>query len=352
MNLSNEATRRINLLRLYMIILIVFIHGYIGVHHSMESSGFNYFQTIFSQVYARVAVPIFFLLSGMLLFRNYELTFSFYFGKLKSRIHSLLIPYLAWNIIVAFLFLILQEIPSLKSYTNGNLKPLISYNLSDWTSLFAIKPIATQFCFIRDLILLNLIAPLFFFLAKYLKLFSVIPFFILWIINPEFRIFNINYEAIFFFHIGAILLFYPDWLANQNYKKIYLAILLLFILLALGDAYLYINKVNYFYQIHKSFLLLGVFPAFYLAINTAFLDKLPQKLNSLFVFTFFIYAFHEPMLTFLKRILITFIYPNSDFAYIFIYLFAIILSILISILTAFILRKYAKPIYNILTGDR
>lgn len=335
-----------------MIILIVFIHGYIGVHHSMESSGFNYFQTILSQVYSRVAVPIFFLLSGMLLFRNYELSFFFYFGKLKNRIHSLLIPYLAWNIIVALLFLILQEIPSLKAYTNGNLKPLISYNFNDWATLFAIKPIATQFWFIKDLILLNLIAPLFFFLAKYLKLFSVIPFFILWLINPEFRILNLNYEAIFFFHMGAILVFYPDWLSNQNYKKLCLTMLLIFLFLAIGDAYLYINKVHYFYQIHKSFILLGVFPVLYLAINTAFLNKLPQKLNSLFVFTFFIYAFHEPTLTFLKRILITFIHPASNFTYVFIYLFAIIFSILISILTAFIIRKYAIPVYNILTGDR
>lgn len=352
MNLSNEASIRINLLRLYMIILIVFIHGYIGINHVHINIGFNYFQTILSQVYARIAVPIFFLLSGMLLFKNYELNYFLYFRKLKSKIRSLLIPYLAWNIIVAILFLILQGIPSLKSYSNGNLKPLISYHLSDWAILFAVKPIATQFWFIRDLILLNIIAPLFFFLAKYLKLFSVIPFFILWIINPEYRIFNLNYEAIFFFHIGALLVFYPNWLASQKYKKLYLTMLILFILFAIGDAYLYINKVNYFYQIHKLFLLFGVFPTFYLTINTAFLDKLPKRLNSLFVFTFFIYAFHEPMLTFLKRIMVKFIYPSSDFAYIFIYLTAIILSILISILTAFILRKFAKPIYNILTGNR
>lgn len=52
----------------------------------------------FRFVSTRVAVPLFFIISGALYFRNY--TPGTYLRKLRSRVRTLLIPYFCWNIIM------------------------------------------------------------------------------------------------------------------------------------------------------------------------------------------------------------------------------------------------------------
>lgn len=49
-------------------------------------------------IFTRVAVPLFFIISGALFYRNY--TPQVYGRKLKSRVKTLLIPYFCWNILM------------------------------------------------------------------------------------------------------------------------------------------------------------------------------------------------------------------------------------------------------------
>ena len=61
---------------------------------------FNVVAIGLSHVLARIAVPVFFLLSGMLFFLNMrQLSWGGYRAKLKSRVHTLIIPYLLWNLV-------------------------------------------------------------------------------------------------------------------------------------------------------------------------------------------------------------------------------------------------------------
>lgn len=56
----------------------------------------------FQLILSRGAIPLFFLISGALFFRNYSP--AVYGRKLKSRVKSLLVPYVCWNILMmAFL---------------------------------------------------------------------------------------------------------------------------------------------------------------------------------------------------------------------------------------------------------
>lgn len=122
-----------------------------------------------------------------------------------------------WNIIVAIIFLIIQQSPLFASFNNGNAKSVISYSIYDWIMMFGYNPIATQFWFIRDLILLNILAPILYFLAKKISFWSIIPFLILWLINPEYRFFNLNYEALLFFYLGG---FASKMIINNHLKTL------------------------------------------------------------------------------------------------------------------------------------
>lgn len=92
----------INMLRFPLTILVVFVHGFgadidVSELHASGLTGlalYDYIRLFFSVVIARSAVPIFFIISGYLLFRKVEeYSKQVYVGKLKKRWHSLVIPY-------------------------------------------------------------------------------------------------------------------------------------------------------------------------------------------------------------------------------------------------------------------
>ena len=88
-----------------------------------------------------VAVPFFFFISGLTLFRNYKP--KLYKQKMVSRVKTLLIPYLIWNL-VGVLFIILatytplshiiagreQFVPTLENFLQGIF--LYKYNYHYW----------------------------------------------------------------------------------------------------------------------------------------------------------------------------------------------------------------------------
>ncbi len=60
------------------------------------------------------SVPIYFFISGFVFFLGVELTRGVYTRKLKNRVHTLLIPYIIWNIIDVLLVLA-RHLPILSS---------------------------------------------------------------------------------------------------------------------------------------------------------------------------------------------------------------------------------------------
>lgn len=86
-------------------LLVIFIHAYyVNQWFGYPNNGVTLFAEIMNRAGYFYAVQFFFLLSGFLLFSN--LDWSNLKNKLTRRIHTLIIPYLLWNII-GFGFLLL-----------------------------------------------------------------------------------------------------------------------------------------------------------------------------------------------------------------------------------------------------
>ena len=94
-------------LRLPMIILVTFAHSYGGVEegYSLLTSDWNtyeFLKLLISQTLVKVAVPVFFIISGYLFFANVkQWDFLTYKQKMIRRIETLLIPYMVWNVLMA-----------------------------------------------------------------------------------------------------------------------------------------------------------------------------------------------------------------------------------------------------------
>lgn len=109
--MDNITSRTIERLRFPMTVLVLFIHvlpfaaSQGGIEYTFPfntdswSHRFIYF---FNWIFPRVAVPMFCIISGYLFFQGLNTVDCFkekYKLKLKSRVKTLLIPYLLWNII-------------------------------------------------------------------------------------------------------------------------------------------------------------------------------------------------------------------------------------------------------------
>ncbi len=122
-------------------------------------------------------VPLFFIISGFLYFRNVpeKVGPDFFWKKTRSRIFSLVIPYLIAN---AFAFgcywLAHRYAPEMISGYFGN----------DWNKPFFIfwtGPINMSLWFIRDLIIACIVAPLIYLLVRYTRIWGVLALAAVWI---------------------------------------------------------------------------------------------------------------------------------------------------------------------------
>lgn len=111
--------------------------------------------------FTRMAVPSFFFISGMLLFRGYNAqTLP---RKLKSRFWTLVIPYLLWNTIYAIIFFLMTRIPQISSRMN--------MGIAIQTPLEFVRAILfsrhSDLWFVGDLILFTIVSPLILAISKW-----------------------------------------------------------------------------------------------------------------------------------------------------------------------------------------
>lgn len=157
--------------------------------HSINNT--SVIQKIFSidSGLSQFAVPLFFMLSGFLFFRNVY-TKDDVVNKLKRRVYSLLIPYLLWNVIYYIIYLVVK--PGVGVSFVNLIEAAINhtYNPSFW--------------FIYQLILLTLVSYIIFIILKkdahYLIAILIISFFIAKNIDIPF----INEDALIYYMSGAL----------------------------------------------------------------------------------------------------------------------------------------------------
>lgn len=105
--------------------------------------------------FARVAVPLFLVISGALFYRNYS--YDKTVSKWKARIHSLVIPYFIWNCIWLVFELLCSYTP-ISNYYIGREKLVLNVE-TIWRACI-LGESNPPFWFIYDLIIFVLICPL------------------------------------------------------------------------------------------------------------------------------------------------------------------------------------------------
>jgi len=354
----------ISFVRFPMIMGIIIIHSYLcgnSVFIAQENSyrvAF-YVQYLFSNIISRSCVPLFFLISGFLFFYNIN---SFdskkYFAKLKRRVHSLLIPYLLWNL-VAFALLVFEKLPFMNQFFPGlaNKQLSLSFFLSCFWSSGDINynffdnggmPLDFPLWFIRNLIILSILTPLIYNILK-TKWGGVIVAVLLvcFIFGIWPQIDGFSCTGVCFFCIGAFMSIHKmDSFLSWN-KSI--LILGLYVILCIADL---MTIYNPFYNqiFHALMILSGTYSISFIA--NFFQSKGVSMPGFLIHATFFIYAFHGLFSNILKKIVILTFSPSSNLGWIACYICVIGLLTSISLIAYLLSVKISPRITSILCGNR
>ncbi len=150
---------KISYLSFFLSILIVCRHSINYNVYDIDGS-MLYWSEKFVNELTDLVVPMFFALSGFLFYQNY--THSKLIEKWKSRIGSILIPYLLWNGIAFLYYSIINLLPFVKNSLTGSIEPFTIINLCK-NIIFGGHNITW---FLQNLMIYILICPLFFVVLK------------------------------------------------------------------------------------------------------------------------------------------------------------------------------------------
>lgn len=351
----------ISFLRFPLIVAVVFIHSNpsnviindVNISSDNSFAIYENFRYFISEILARVAVPLYFFISGFLFYKNVNnFDSQIYFQKLCKRGRTLLIPYMFWNLIVLFLFYLTQTF--LSGLTSGNNLLITEYS---WENLIKAfwngnsgnnMPINYPLWFLRDLMVTVILSPVIYWLIQHLKILYISLLGVLWFFNIWFYIPGISITAIFFFSFGAYFS-----LSKKNYVETFLrfypAIIVVYLFVAICNLVLKNNSLCIY--IHNMGVLIGVVA--FISLTAYCINRKIWHINfQLSNSSFFIYVYHGMPLALVIKSMSKILQPQSNITFIMLYLFSPILIIVMGYWINYFLMKYFPKFTSTATGGR
>lgn len=328
-------------------ILVFFIHisslaNYPNTGNTI--SRFNQFMDFFvTEGFTRIAVPSFFIISGATFFRNFRV--EIYTTKLKSRIKTLVIPYLLWNIIY-LLFNIITSYTFVSRYFIGREK----FDISPLNILNAIfhHGCNGHFWFVFELIIFIIFSPLIYYIIKNKIIATLFICFATFGVINGITVPYISEEGWFYFILGAFLgMHHFDIFSSRASLKVQIisGVLLL--------AQFAINLLKCYeifilpYRIYYLIFAIGAIAFWF--VTDGFIYKLKQR--DFFNESFLIYAIHgivSPIITKLAYLLM----PKSNFFYLVNLCITITFVLISTFFFKVIMTKVMPKTYRLLIGNR
>ena len=157
----------ISQLRLPLIVLVTYAHSYSAVpsDYRLLTSGWDTLEVLrllVSQTMVKVVVPVFFIISGYLFFARMERwSLRLWRDKMLRRARSLLIPYVAWNLVMA------AKLQHFSLSMLWNYWPQAGQQ-TDWLGgdNWMTAPANLPLWFLRDLMVVSLLTPVIYWLLS------------------------------------------------------------------------------------------------------------------------------------------------------------------------------------------
>lgn len=295
-SLSTEQrfSQTIEMMRFPLILLVVIAHmvpfDSPAVRLSTDIDAIYVFVSeMMSHNLARVAVPCYFLISGYFFFKSSQKwDWNLLQTKLKKKVRTLLIPYVVWNALLIFAIVVKSSTFDWLGFGKDEGFVLLkSTSLYDW---FWCMPINFPLWYMRDLLVMVFISPLFYLLFKYTKVYGLLVLVGIYLCVLETNLPGFSTTAVFFFGTGAYLaLNKKDMISLFERYRTVMGIL--------AGAVLLVATLNNGTSSHEYIVRIFIIFAVISTVNLFdHLRKFDSLKNVLFAFaptTFFVYVVHE-----------------------------------------------------------
>ena len=343
-----HLSEAITWLRFPLIFLIILLHCYSTV--GLPGDHGLYFRLLypFSLWLGETGVPGFFFISGFLFF----LSTKRYHQKLKTRFHTLLIPYLLWNALLLGLYII--------AYIAGYPQDINGMSIADYTYIDYIRtfwdrgsydngnfvPILCPFWYIRNLLIMSILSPLFFYLVKFGREVFLSAVVVWWMMTPHNAFIS---QTILFFCLGSYFSIHDKNPLEIFYKHkiFFLATCVVF---AFADILVHttiITPINL--QLHRLALIFNI-PALFILANYCCQHGINSKMFP--KAAFIVFSVHYPIVVVMRKICAAKLGDASDLIHIPLYFICVIVVTAISIIIYMCLDMYLPKIKHILSGNR
>lgn len=263
--------------------------GYdIATMHTLQ-----YVQTCIEKI-SRIAVPLFFAISGYLFFWNVT-TIDEIREKIKKRANTLLIPFVIGCLFTPLFFYIISNLPYISNLLKSSLlSELSQMSICELFYAIFITPTNVPLWYIRDLMIIVVTTPLLYYIRRW-GLWVCIVLFFCWIfLSTDFTpddgmvMSHTIYKSYFWFMAGSFFIDkkYPLWVS-----------LLLFTVYATScimheQASCIFRSINGLYELILTFGVLGFWNTLGAFISDGFSIKQHKYLNYLSAASFFVYIYH------------------------------------------------------------
>lgn len=342
-NKKMKENELINITRFLLLLGVIFLHSGININELNNIHEIT-FGTIILQI-SNACVPCFFIISGFLFFINtYNFSLQIYVKKIQSRIRTLFIPYIIWNVIALVPFIFITPKNEIISCLSNH--EYIKILQIFWKIDNGVYPLNFPLWYLRDLMIMSLLTPIIYYIIKYTKFYIITLLMIIFIFNifPQTTIISI--KALLFFSIGAFLGIYKiDFIYIIEKNK---SIILLLFAICLIISLQYNNLI-----ITKNLCIIiccGSFFAFTALIKQ---NKIKNALNVMSKSSFFIYATHALLIVGYCSAIIRILFSWSGTFYTYInIIFTPILTIFVCYSIYLCLKLTVPKLLNIITGNR
>lgn len=364
--LASRQSVVINIMKGLLPILVVILHTSFDASLCWRNGVEPFIRVLITKL-GGIAVPAFFLISGYLFFSKLDKwDWTIWLKKMKTRVSTLLIPFLLWIILdfaAKYIWGIAKgdiggfSVSSIWDFFchSGSLRIFwdrphhtYSINLLGWT-LDTSKPINAPMWYVRDLMMLIMVAPAIWWILKVSRYRVLAVFFLLNTFDIGFPFILFSPTAIFFFSVGAAFSMsgtdFLDKFQRFSLPSYIVAAILIIVVLILdgsmiGDA------------VYRLFVCAGVIACFCI-VDSLYVHGRVREHRILIDSSFFVYASHAVLIMEISNFILWRLMPATTTWILVLKVFLRpIVTICICISLYIVMKKHVPRTLALLTGGR